>query len=116
MNENKTELGKLLKGLREKAFPGEGLRRVAVKVEIDYAHLFRLEVGQYVPSDENLNKLLSAYGAEPREKVEAFNLARLSPSHAEAMEEVYRAHGIDAALAGAFFRREKEEDDKQHDK
>lgn len=115
MNENKIELGQLLKDLREKAFPNEGLRRVATKVGIDYAHLFRLEAGQYVPADENLNKLLTAYGADAHQKLEAFNLARLSPSYAESMQEIFRQHGADA-LAGALFRHEKEEDDKKHDK
>lgn len=115
MNENKIKLGQLLKGLREKAFPDEGLRRVATKVGIDYAHLFRLEAGQYVPADENLNKLLNTYEADARQKLEAFNLARLSPSHAESMQQVYDAHG-EGALASALFRREKEADDKQHGK
>ncbi|MEK7176689.1 MAG: helix-turn-helix transcriptional regulator [Patescibacteria group bacterium] len=106
MEKNK-ELGQLLKELREKAFYGMGLRRVADKVGIDYAHIFRIEVGQYIPSDENLIKLLDAYKANHQEKMTAFKLARLTPGFHKVIEQARKYLGSDKALAGAFFRKEK---------
>ncbi|MBV9159895.1 MAG: helix-turn-helix transcriptional regulator [Candidatus Kaiserbacteria bacterium] len=100
--DKENELGELLKRHREKAFPDEGLRRVAEKVGIDYAHLFRLEAGQYVPTDESLQKIANAYKLDAQAQLLMFNLARLSDHHLRIIERA----GEDAVV-GAFFRKSK---------
>jgi transcriptional regulator with XRE-family HTH domain len=110
MEKNK-ELGQLLKQHREKAFEGMGLRRVATEVGIDYAHLFRIEAGQYIPSDESLLKMMNAYSITTAEQLNLFNLARLSPGHREIIDQVLKVSN-DKTFA-AFYRRKSEEEDKK---
>lgn len=83
------------------AFPGASLRRVADEIKTDYTHLFRLEAGQYVPSDETLAKLAAAYKLTPNERLELFGLAHHSPSFAQVMKEA------DMEAITAFYRKEK---------
>ncbi len=108
MEYNNIELGKELKEKREKAFPGIGLRRVANEnVKIDYAHLFRIEAGQYKPSDDTLLKILNAYKVEPLEMLRMFNLSRLTESHHEIIEKaVGEGHGYQT-IAKTFYRKKK---------
>lgn len=102
----KDVLGSILKQHREKTYPGEGLRRVAKKVGIDYAHLFRLESGQYVPSDDSLIKLLTAYGVPPEEKLKIFTIARLTSNvFDEAIKHVDNEERVTKVVMDALYRR-----------
>ncbi|QQG42825.1 MAG: helix-turn-helix transcriptional regulator [Candidatus Giovannonibacteria bacterium] len=107
--EKNNELGQILKAYREKAFPDQGLRRVAAKIGIDYAHLFRIELGQYTPADETLLKILDTYGIKDLdERLKVFNLARLSPSHQEAIEKVAKQYeGKPQEFVEVFYRKSR---------
>lgn len=109
MKPENTQLGDLLKKYREEKFQGMGLRRVAKEIGIDYSHLFRIEAGQYVPSDDNLLKLASAYGLDAKQKLEVFNLARLTPKYQkvidDAVESDYKKNP--KAFVGAFYSKDK---------
>ena len=104
--ETKKELGQELKTLREKAFPNDSLRRVAGEVGIEYTHLFRIEAGQYTPSDDNLTKILDTYNATPNEKLSIFSLARVTPAHKEAYLEAAKNLNAQDVVA-LMFRKEK---------
>lgn len=114
MEEKNTKLGEVLKNYRGKAFPDMGLRRVANEVGIDYAHLFRIESGQYTPSDDSLIKLLDAYKVDPIGKLEVFNLARVTPCY---QKIINAAHNKDPkSFVNAFYRKNKDKDDKNKKK
>jgi len=118
MNDENTkkELGLELKRLRERKFPGESLRRVATEhVEIEYTHLFRIESGQYTPSDEKLTTLLDTYDATAEEKLFVFNLARLTPAHHDAYAEAVKELSPDR-VHEVMFRRQKPPEDNDHAK
>lgn len=110
MEKNK-KLGETLKAYRERAFVGWGLRRVASDIGIDYAHLFRIEAGQYIPADENLLKLLDAYKVDQKEKLDVFNMARLTPSHQEVINQAFPHYKSEKDFAGAFYRQSKKTPD-----
>lgn len=110
MEKNKN-LGEILKEYRIKSFPDMGLRRVASEVGIDYAHLFRIEAGQYTPSDESLMKMLTTYKVtDPTEKLTVFNLAHLTPSYQEIINQTANQHEKNPqAFVDAFYRKQKKE-------
>lgn len=110
MKKQNNNLGELLKKYREARFEGMGLRRVAKEIDMDYSHLFRIEAGQYIPSDDNLLKLVNAYGLGADQKLEVFNLARLTPMYQKVINEAWEKSDLGKdpkAFAEAFYRKSK---------
>lgn len=112
MQENKKQLGEVLREYREHSFPNEGLRRVAKQIDIDYTHLFRIEDGQYVPQDDTLTRILDAYSVSLDQRFYAFTIARMTPAQTRVMRTFMQSH--DPKLATAMFRRPKP--NKNHEK
>jgi len=82
------KLGAKLAEYREKAFPGESLRRVADKLGMDYSYLSRLEKGFYRPSDEKIALLSGIYELSDIERMELFLLAHDTPEYNLAIQDV----------------------------
>lgn len=105
MNEINNELGGLLRSYREQAFPNQGLRRAAENLGIvHYAHLFRIEAGQSIPSDETLENLLTAYGVNSHDRLHAMSLAHAD--HSDTIRAYLSEFGVDK-FAEAMFRSQK---------
>ena len=85
-----SRLGEHLRSVRRAA--GVGLRALASSVEVDRAHLSRIESGKVIPSDDLLLRLAEALGEDLDEL--RFLAGRLPYD----VEEIIRAHPREATI------------------
>ncbi len=96
-----SEFAKKIKELREEKFPGEGLRKVAPLLGIDYTHLGKIESGGYLPSVDVLTKLLSLYKPSSIDQKTLYDLyvhARLNHAVSDLNDATPRSIGYEIAL------------------
>lgn len=106
INQLNTQLGKKLQAFRERRFPNESLRRVALSLEFDYSYLYRLEEGFYKPTDEKLASIAKVYELSQEEVAELLALAQSYSSTIDIMRKK-SPEDFEKVLSQAFFRTQK---------
>lgn len=111
MSEYGEKLGQKLKELREAHFPGEGLRRIAPKIHIDFTHLGKIESGESLPSVEVIKKIAELYNLTKTEFSELYEVYSKAKVH-QTLEEVDSAaqkQQIPSQKLDVFFRKSRKE-------